>query len=84
MLQSLADIGADLCKKWDCKLIEVNGEADHLHILFQYDPQLKLPKTLYRGAGSVGSDSVSLHHLGSHAMPSAGFANGSCAGLPAD
>jgi putative transposase len=34
----------DLCSKWDCKLIEVNGEADHLHILFQYYPQLELPK----------------------------------------
>ncbi len=44
MLQSLADIVSDLCEQWDCKLIEVNGEADHLHILFQYYPQLELPK----------------------------------------
>lgn len=29
---------------WDCKLIEVDGEADGLHILFQYYPQLELPK----------------------------------------
>lgn len=35
---------SDLCQKWDCKLIEVNGESDHIHILFQYYPQLVLPK----------------------------------------
>jgi len=31
---------SDLCQKWDCKLIEINGESDHIHILFQYYPQL--------------------------------------------
>jgi putative transposase len=44
MLQSLDDWVAQLCDRWDCKLIEVNGEADHIHILFQYYPQLELPK----------------------------------------
>lgn len=44
MLQRLTDIVADLCEKWDCKLIEANGEADHFHILFQYYPQMELPK----------------------------------------
>ena len=44
MIQSLCDWSAQLCNQWDCKLIEVNGEADHIHILFQYYPQLELPK----------------------------------------
>jgi putative transposase len=30
--------------KWDCKLIEFNGEEDHIHLLFQYYPQMELPK----------------------------------------
>ena len=25
-------------------MIEANGEADHIHLLFQYYPQLELPK----------------------------------------
>ena len=44
MVQRLTDIVRSLCEKWDCKLIEANGEKDHLHILFQYYPQMALPK----------------------------------------
>ncbi|MEO1132234.1 MAG: IS200/IS605 family transposase [Cyanobacteria bacterium J06639_1] len=44
MLRSLTEIVGELCEKWECKLIEFNGEADHVHLLFQYYPQLDLPK----------------------------------------
>lgn len=44
MIHRLGEILEDLCGKWDCKLIEFNGEADHVHILFQYYPQMELPK----------------------------------------
>jgi putative transposase len=44
MLTRLQEIVYDLCQKWDCKLIEVNGEEDHIHLLFQYYPQMELPK----------------------------------------
>jgi len=44
MLQRLIEVVGDLCQKWDCKLIEVNGEADYIHLLFQYYPQMALPK----------------------------------------
>lgn len=44
MLQRLTDVVVDLCEKWNCKMIEFNGEADHIHLLFQYYPQLELPK----------------------------------------
>ena len=44
MLTRLIEVLADLCEKWDCKLIEVNGETDHIHMLFQYYPQMELPK----------------------------------------
>lgn len=44
MLQRLTDVVIDLCEKWNCKMIEFNGEADHIHLLFQYYPQLELPK----------------------------------------
>ena len=44
MLSRLEEILLDLYQKWDCKLIEFNGEADHVHLLFQYYPQMELPK----------------------------------------
>lgn len=44
MLTRLEEIVFDLCQKWDCKLIEMNGEEDHIHLLFQYYPQMELPK----------------------------------------
>lgn len=44
MLKKIEDIVSDLCTNWHCKLIEFNGEANHVHILFQYYPQMELPK----------------------------------------
>jgi putative transposase len=44
MLTRLDEILHDLCQKWECKVIEFNGEADHIHLLFQYLPQMELPK----------------------------------------
>lgn len=44
MLERLVQIVGDLCTKWQCELIECNGEPDHLHILFRYAPQMQLSK----------------------------------------
>ncbi|MCM0594500.1 MAG: IS200/IS605 family transposase [Gloeotrichia echinulata IR180] len=44
MLKRLEDILVDLLQKWDCKLVEFNGEEDHVHLLFQYHPDLQLSK----------------------------------------
>lgn len=44
MLVRLTEIVSDLCDKWGCKMIEFNGEEDHVHLLFQYYPQMELPK----------------------------------------
>ena len=44
MINRLKDVANDLCVKWDCKVIEFNGEDNHIHLLFQYYPQLELPK----------------------------------------
>lgn len=44
MLKRLGEIVEDLCQKWDCKLVEFNGEEDHIHLLFQYFPQMELTK----------------------------------------
>ena len=44
MLDRLHEILESLMEKWECKLIEFNGEGDHVHILFQYYPSIQLSK----------------------------------------
>ncbi len=44
MISRLGEVINDLCQKWDCKVIEFNGEDNHIHLLFQYYPQMELPK----------------------------------------
>ena len=44
IIERLQELLWELCRKWNCKMIEANGEADHIHLLFQYYPQLNLPK----------------------------------------
>jgi len=44
ILRRLHEILYELCQKWNCKLIEFNGEANHVHLLFQYYPQMNLSK----------------------------------------
>ncbi len=46
MLQRLHVILEELLVKWDCKLVEFNGEEDHIHCLFQYHPDLELSKLI--------------------------------------
>lgn len=42
MLNRLHEILEELLGKWDCKLIEFNGESDHVHVLFPYHPDVAL------------------------------------------
>ncbi|SRR5579883_100380 len=42
MLGRLHSIFEDLLIKWDCKLVEFNGESDHVHALLQFHPDLQL------------------------------------------
>ncbi len=44
MIQRLGEVMDDLCQKWNCKIVEFNGEDNHIHLLFQYLPQMELPK----------------------------------------
>jgi putative transposase len=40
MLQRLKIICKTLTKKWECELLEFNGEADHLHLLLSLNPKV--------------------------------------------
>ncbi len=42
MLDDLKDIFDSLCKSWNCKLLEFNGESDHVHLLVEAQPNMKL------------------------------------------
>ncbi|MGV0029367.1 IS200/IS605 family transposase [Phormidesmis priestleyi] len=54
MLSRLHEIFLDLLIKWDCKLVEFNGEENHIHLLFQYHPDLQI-STLVNNLKSVSS-----------------------------
>ncbi|NJL78377.1 MAG: IS200/IS605 family transposase [Richelia sp. SM2_1_7] len=54
MLERLHIIFEELLVKWDCKLVEFNGENNHIHLLFQYHPDLELSK-LVNNLKSVSS-----------------------------
>lgn len=44
ILKELVEIVENLAQKWGVDILETNGEADHLHILFVYYPQMQLSK----------------------------------------
>ena len=54
MIKRLHELFEDLLDKWECKIVEFNGEEDHIHLLFQYHPDLQLSK-LVNSLKSVSS-----------------------------
>lgn len=40
MLSRLKSICESLANKWECELLEFNGEADHLHLLLGLNPKV--------------------------------------------
>ena len=44
MLDRLHEVFEDLLEKWECRVIEFNGEGNHVHLLFQYHPGIELSK----------------------------------------
>ena len=54
ILKRLRGIITDTFKKWDCTLLEFNGEADHVHLLIDYKPDKPL-STLIGNIKTVSS-----------------------------
>ncbi|PFJ42800.1 IS200/IS605 family transposase [Bacillus thuringiensis] len=46
IMKRLKEIAEDLFSGWDCEIIEMNGEEDHVHILFDAPPQIQLSKII--------------------------------------
>ncbi len=54
MIKRLHEIFEELLDKWECKIVEFNGEENHVHLLFQYHPEIQLSK-LVNSLKSVSS-----------------------------
>lgn len=54
MLTRLEEIFTALMEKWEGRLIEFNGERDHVHLLLQYTPQTE-PSKLINNLKTVSS-----------------------------
>ncbi len=42
MMERLKVIFTELCEKWECGLLEFNGESDHVHMLLELNPKVAL------------------------------------------
>lgn len=46
VLDRLIEISNNTFDKWNCTILEINGETDHLHILFEAPPQVQPSKLI--------------------------------------
>lgn len=46
MLKRLREIFQETCCKWECALLEFNGESDYVHLLVNFSPQVQLSKLI--------------------------------------
>lgn len=46
LMNRLIEISNNTFDKWNCTILEINGGADHLHILFETPPQVQLSKLI--------------------------------------
>ncbi len=44
ILEKLNKIFDQTCQKWECELVEFNGEVDHVHLLISFNPKVQLSK----------------------------------------
>ena len=54
ILNRLESIFQNLIKKWDCSLLEFNGEADHVHLLISINPKVQ-PSVFVNNLKTVSS-----------------------------
>jgi putative transposase len=54
ILARLSEIFGNLCERWDCELLEFNGEPDHVHLLLSVNPKVA-PSVLVNNFKTVSS-----------------------------
>lgn len=40
LLRRLEEIFHSTCLKWESRIVEFNGESDHVHLLIDYNPRI--------------------------------------------
>lgn len=46
ILKCLEEIFWQTLEKWDCSLVQFNGEEDHVHLLIDYKPDVQISKLI--------------------------------------
>lgn len=47
VLERLTQITKDIFEEsWGCRILQINGEVDHIHLLFEAPPQVQLSKLI--------------------------------------
>lgn len=46
ILKRLEEIFRDTLLKWECELVQFNGEEDHVHLLIDYKPDIAVSKLI--------------------------------------
>jgi putative transposase len=88
ILQDLKEIFASVCNDFEARLIEFEGEEDHVHLLINYSPKIAISK-LVNSLKGVSSRLIRLKKYasiqnalwGNHLWSPSYFA-GSCGGAP--
>ena len=62
ILVQLEEIFKRLCKGWDSKLLEINGEPDHIHLLLELNPKVA-PSVFVNNIKTVSSRLIRRDHL---------------------
>jgi putative transposase len=44
MLKRLEEIFHATCLKWESRIVEFNGESDHVHLIIEYNPKVQISK----------------------------------------
>jgi len=90
VLIDLENIFSDVCKSFDTRLIEFNGEKDHVHLLVEYMPKLQLSRLVGSLKGvsarllkSKGYPEINGNLWGKHLWSRSYYA-GSCGGVTLD
>ena len=90
ILNDLKEIFSDVCKDFDSKLIEFDGEKDHVHLLVNYQPKTSVSK-LVNSLKGVSSRLIKKDHsqhisqfLWKNSLWSPSYFAGSCGGAPID
>jgi len=88
ILREMKRIMEDVCVGFETKLVEFNGESDHVHLLVEYPPKVSISKLVnsLKGVSSYWLRTKNYEHISSKlcgkSLWSPSYFAGSCGGAP--